>query len=298
MSTIHHEGIALPTFVPAPRKYDLRTSDGKFWRQFADLSEYETTTGSVVDERGIEREALHINRTVEVSVDEVQRYLLLALRHNWTARDKGIAVLVVIDEAVAVKSWDWNWTTTATTYSLDTDGWFGIETDTLAGYEALSKRGIPVDSVKEYSVLVERWEAQDRADAEARERHDTIKASFVPSHAYEVALFSATKFIDEGIEPSRGDKDTWHNHVHVAIEVEVLNLCKEFVDILGKTTHEVRGAFGDDGRFVDPVVIDETLAYATVVANRVGWGWSSNDHSSALLGEVLRRFTRVIQGRD
>lgn len=299
----------LSTFQPRDRKYDLRTAEGKYFKRLNSYSsEYTVTTGVVIvpEERGygdnattidVTYDAIHLVRTVDVDSDLVETYLKGKLQYDWQSRDRKKASFVVVNEALYQESWsggrwvhvDYSvWSleeggeVVATTGTSDTDHY---ETSRIVA-KALGNR------VFEMNSDIQANEARKaQADEHARKVADVLSA-FVPSYSYERSLAEATKFIERGVKESEGENSHWHNHVHVAIDIEVMKLCKRYVQILGATTDTVRIAFNSYSG--DIKVVDEHMAYATVIAERTGGGWSSNDFSGALLGQVLHRFTKIV----
>lgn len=304
----------LTTFNAEPRKYDFRTADGKFFKHLLSYThEYDVLTGTVlVDEtRGygdnattvaVPRNAIRLVRTVSLDDAIVEEYLNNKLVNNWQSRDKGKASLAVVDTALFVENGygSGNWRHVAfTVWTLEKDGEV-VKTErvVLDDYDGARATSVGLGNKSfEVSQSLSVWKAEQKKQDEFNARLADIKASFVPSYNYERARTGAQKFIDDGVEASRGNTSMWHNHVHVAIETEVLNLCESFLKILGKTTAEVRTAYTTYGHNDDIMVIDETIAYATVVAQRVSSSWSSNDFSASLIGQVLHRFTEVIGAR-
>ena len=299
----------LSLFQPRDRKYDLRTAEGKYFKRLNSYnSEYTVTTGVVIvpEERGygdtatvidVTYDAIHLVRTVDVDNDLVETYLKGKLQYDWQARDSKKASFVVVNEALFQESWSGGrWVhVDYSVWSLEEGGELVVTTATGSTDHFETSRIIARalgNRVFEMTSDIQAHESRKaQADEHARKVADVVSA-FVPSYAYERALAEATKVIERGVSESEGEHSDWHNHVHVAIDIEVLKLCKRFVQILGKTTDTVRIAFtsySDDIR-----VIDENMAYATVIAERTGRGWSSNDFSGALLGQVLHRFTRIV----
>ena len=306
----------LTTFNAEPRKYDFRTAEGKHFKNLLSYTnEYDVLTGTVlVDEtRGwgdnativaVPKNAIRLVRTVNINDELVKSYLNGKLVNDWQSRDKGKASLAIVDTALFVENGygGGEWRHVAfTVWALEKDGEVvkteRVVLDYYAGARAISVGlGNKVFEVGETLIA---WKVAQKKQDEFNARLADIKESFVPSYQYERSRDRALKFIADGVEDSRGNHDSWHNHVHVAIETEVRNLCEAYLQILGKTTAEVNtfaGArpFGD---VEGVVVIDETIAYATVVSQRVSRSWSSNDFSASLLGQVLRRFTEVIDAR-
>lgn len=302
MSTIQTDvNDILSTFQPAVRKYDLRTAEGKKYRHFTELTEYEVTTGNVtlLEERynalvqgeviPVEYPAIRLVRTSLIDDAVVSQYLQLAGTGS---------KLVVVNEGLWREHWgsgQWEYIS-ATIWTLDESGITKVEYSTNEHYDAckIVTKGLS-NKWEELDADIDRFKRRLQEQNERAQRLEDAKASFVPSHSYHSALRNAQEFINQGVQPSKGDNDTWHNHVHVAIDTEVLNLCKHFVEILGKTTYEVHTAFSTYRNGDVVVVIDEHIAYATVVAERTGRSWSSNDFSGALIGEALNRFTRIVR---
>lgn len=302
MSTIQTDVVdILSTFQPVERKYDLRTAEGKRWKYFTNLVEYSVIPGEITqhEERygasseivtiPVQYEAIRLVRTSSLDDAVISQYLQLVGNN---------AKFVSVDEAL------WreyhgtgHWVHVRfTVWTLEESGITKVETvltDHDKAYKAIAK-GLGNKWV-ELEEGIDHIKRRLQEQSDRAQRLEDVKASFVPSPSYHIALENAKRFIEDGVKPSKGDNDTWHNHVHVAIDTEVLNLCKHFVEILGKTTYEVRTAFSTY-RHDDAVsVIDEHIAYATVVAERTGRSWSSNDYSATLIGEALNRFTRIVR---
>lgn len=300
------------TFKPEERKYDLRTAEGKFFKQLNSYnSEYEVTTGVVTvnEERGygdtativpVEYPAIRLVRTVDIHDDVVSTFLENDIAHSWIARDKGKSHLVVVNEVLYFERWGSQnlayvdaflygmtkgeeMTKTVSTTDLGDDLGYKLVR------EGLGCKKFQVDSA------ISAWLIQHHEQVMRQQLIDDIKASFKPSHAYQRALYEANLFIEKGVKPSEGDDSSWRNHVHVAIDIEVMNMCKHFVRILGKTTDEVDTAFSYRATGSAPVIVDEFMAYATVIAQRTGNGWSSNDFSGALLGQAIGNFTKIVK---
>jgi hypothetical protein len=315
MSTITSTEVhsTFSTFKPRDRKYDLRTAEGKYFKRLDSFSdEYTVTTGvvTVPEERGyaetatvidVTYDAIHLVRTVAVDNDLVETYLKGRLQYDWQARDKKKASFVVVNEALYQERWGSGFWVHVdySVWSLEEGGELVVTTSTLnATSDHLDISRIIAKAlgnrVAELNSEVQVHETRKaKADEHARKVADVVSA-FVPSYAYERALAEATKVIERGVTPSEGDDSQWHNHVHVAIDIEVQKLCKRFVAILGQTTDHVRIALNSYNE--DIRIVDENIAYATVIAERTGHGWSSNDFSGALLGQVLHRFTKIVCG--
>lgn len=308
----------LTTFNAEPRKYDFRTAEGKFFKGLLSYTdEYEVLTGTVlVDEsRGwgetlktvtVPKDAIRLVRTVNLTDELAGVYLKSKLVNDWQARDKGKASLSIVDTALFVENGygggDWRHVA-FTVWTLEKDGEV-VKTERVVLDYHKGARVISVslgNMVNEVSASILSWTESQKKQDEFNARVAEVKASFVPSYQYERSRDRAQKFVAKGVEASKGNHDLWHNHVHVAIETEVLNLCEAFLQILGKTNAEVT-VFGGVPRVGvnstdDIVVVDETIAFATVVARRVSRSWSSNDFASALIGQVLNRFTEVLDAR-
>lgn len=301
------------TFKAEERKYDLRTADGKFFKQLKSYdSEYEVTTGVVTvnEERGygdtativpVDYPAIRLVRTAEIHADVVSTFLENDIAHSWIARDKGKSRLVVVNEILYFERWGSQSIAyiDATVYKMNKGeemsvteyiSQFGEDISYKLVNEGLGCKKFQVESA------ISAWLIQHHEQVMRQQRIDELKESFKPSHAYQRALYEANQFIEKGVKPSEGDDSSWRNHVHVAIDIEVMNMCKHFVRILGKTTDEVDTAFSYRMSGSDPVIVDEFMAYSTVIAQRTGNGWSSNDFSGALLGQAIGNFTKIVKG--
>lgn len=300
----------LSTFKPEPRKYDLRTAEGKYFKRLNSYStEFTVDAGNITvnEEHGygddsrivaVSYPAIHLVRTAEIDSALVETYLKHKLVRNWSCRDKGKASLTVINEALYQERWSGGWWVhvDAIKYTLTADGELTVLNATINTDEWKASTVIAKalgNTLFEITNEIKLWEQADAKDAEHEQHIADLKASFVPSYGYERALREATKVIERGVEPSEGENSHWHNHIHVAIDTEVLMLCKRFVQVLGSTTDKVRTAF-PSYREEDTRVIDENIAYALVIAERTGGGWSSNDFSGAVLGQVIHKFTRIV----
>ena len=300
----------LSTFKSEPRKYDLRTAEGKYFKRLNSYdTEFTVDAGNITvnEEHGwgedrhtvaVPYPAIHLVRTAEIDSALVETYLKHKLVRTWACRDKGKASLVVINEALYQERWQGGWWVhvDAIVYTLTTDGEMTVLNKTIDTdeYKAsnLIANGLG-NTLFDVTNAIELWEQADINDAEHEQHIADLKASFVPSYGYERALREANKFIERGVAPSEGDDSHWHNHVHVAIETEVMRLCKRFVAVLGATTDKVRTAF-PSYREEDIRVIDENIAYSLVIAERMSSSFSSNDFSDALMGQVIHKFTRIV----
>lgn len=310
-STTEYKGVR-STFKPEERKYDLRTAEGKFFKQLNSYnSEYEVTTGVVTlnEERGwgdnatiidVDYPAILLVRTVDIHDDVVSMFLENDLTHSWFAIDAGKSSLVVVNEVLYFERYGLQNIAyvDAFVYSMNKGEEMvkSVHNSNIMNDidHKLVKRGL---GCKKFQVdsAISVWLLEHHENVKRQQQLDDLKASFVPSRGYELALYEANKFIEAGVAPSEGDDSSWRNHIHVAIDIEVMNMCKHFVRILGKTTDDFNTAFSSR-RHGDPVVIDEFIAYATVIAHRTGGGWSSNDFSGALLGQAIGNFTKIVKG--
>lgn len=300
----------LSTFKSEPRKYDLRTAEGKFFKRLNSYdTEFTVETGNITvnEERGygddqrtvaVSYPAIHLVRTAEIDSALIETYLKHKLVRTWACREKGKASLTVINEALYQERWSSGWWihVDAIKYTMTADGEMTVTNGTINTDEYKASKVIANglgNTLFEVKNAIELWEQADAKDAEHEQHIADLKASFVPSYGYERALREANKFIERGVAPSEGENSHWHNHIHVAIDTEVMMLCKRFVQVLGATTDKVRSAF-PSYREDDTRVIDENIAYALVIAERTGGSWSSNDFSGAVLGQVIHKFTRIV----
>lgn len=300
------------TFKPEERKYDLRTADGKFFKQLKSYdSEYAVTTGVVTvnEERGygdtativpVEYPAIRLVRTVDIHADVVSTFLENDITYSYMSRDAGKSRLVVVNEIIYFERWGSQLIAyiDGFVYKMNRGEEMSVTTFTSEYGEDISyklvKEGL---GCKKFQVesAISAWLIQHHEQVMRQQRIDDLKASFKPSHAYHRALYGANQFIEKGVKPSEGDDSSWRNHVHVAIDIEVMNMCKHFVSILGKTTDEVDTAFSSTMSGHDPVIVDENIAYATVIAKRTNRGWSSNDFSSGLLAHAIGDFSKLLK---
>ena len=117
----------LSTFKPEPRKYDLRTAEGKYFKRLNSYdTEFSVDAGNITvnEEHGygddrrivaVSYPAIHLVRTAEIDSALVETYLKHKLVRNWSSRDKGKASLTVINEALYQERWSggWQWSLAA-----------------------------------------------------------------------------------------------------------------------------------------------------------------------------------------
>ena len=293
----------LSTFQPEPRKYDLRTYDGKFFKRLNSYShEYKVSTGNITrnEERyhgeettivAVSYEAIHLVRRESAGftfkADVIETYLKGKLKYNWENRDSKKATLVVVNEVVTYRRYGtWHWAhVDATVWTLETDGELQVTTITLDEPSSTDNDMSKVVSKGLGNKLFEVTQANlehTRQDEEGDKRRALIAqahADFKPSYYMERMKKNAERFIAENESVSVKVSDLYHydiirNADDLAVRVVVYRLCQMFLSYVGKSEWEVQapyrlGAHGAYDRLdtEPPTIIDERVAVAYTLAD-------------------------------
>lgn len=316
----------LSTFQPEPRKYDLRTYDGKFFKRLQSYNhEYTVSTGNITrnEERyhgeettivAVSYEAIHLVRRESAGftfkADVIETYLKGKLKYNWENRDSKKATLVVVNEVVTYRRYGtWHWAhVDATVWTLETDGELQVTTITLDEpsstdndiYKVVSKGlGNKLFEVTQDNIVnAQKDEEGDKRKSLIAQAH----ADFKPSYYMERMTKNAEKFIaeNESVSVNINDLaryDIVRNADDIAVRVVVHYLCQVFLSYVGKSEWEVSAPYSLDTHVgydrldtEPPAMIDERVAVAYAIATA-----SSDAKYNASFGKAVDAFLDLLR---